>query len=295
MAEFAIMRTEKLKSRRAILGAVLHNTREAMPPNADPKRSNYNFTPDSSQEIMERYSALLPQKVRKDAVHAVEVIATASPDWFNGPKKGDIGAFGEATMKWCNRFFGKDNVISVTIHIDEMTPHIHVIAMPLVNGKLNAKALLGGSKYRMREIQDDFYAAVGKPLGMERGVILDKPKRHTMPREIGRIVKELEAERAALAADRKALETERAAILTDKKTLATEWAELNQAKKAMFTETMKGTLGAKFQEYGLDSAEGIADYWRAFGEAFSLAQERRQARAKNNRTLKHTAEPKRTR
>lgn len=302
MPEYAIMRMEKLKSRRALLGAIQHNTRDVCPLNADAAQSPKNLIDGTTQEVMKRYSLRLPKKVRKDAVHAIEVIATASEDWFKTPeeggKDGDIGDFANATIRWAEGFFGAKNVLSTTIHMDEKTPHIHILAMPLVNGKLNAKALIGGSKYRMRELQDEFYAAVGKPLGMERGVVRDDPKRHTKPREVGRLIKELEAERVALAVDRQALETERAIVQADKKALELDKAELNKAKKAMFTETMQGALGAKFAKYGLDSADGITDYWQAFGEAFSLAKERRREREAERaqaRTLKHTAEPKRTR
>lgn len=279
MPQYAIMRMEKLKSRRAILGAVEHNSREHMPANADPSRSRDNFFEGSSQAVMERYTALLPAKVRKDAVHAIEIVATASPDWFAGKGTDAQMAFYESTIAWASRFFGPENVISTAVHLDEKTPHVHLIAMPLVKGKLNAKALIGGSKYRMRELQDDFFKKVGKPLGMERGVVLEDSKRHTKPREIGRIIKELEAERSALLADREALKT--------------EWAELNQAKKEMFTDTMKGALGAKFQEYGLATMDGIADYWRAFGETLRNLQASRKKG--KNQTMNHTAEPKRTR
>ena len=36
-------------------------------------------------------------------------------------------------------------------------------------GKLNCRALLGGSRYRLSELQDDFAAAMA-PLGLERGI-----------------------------------------------------------------------------------------------------------------------------
>ena len=50
-------------------------------------------------------------------------------------------------------------------------------------GKLNCRALLGGSRYRLSELQDDFAAAM-KPLGLERGIKGSKAK-HTEVRKSG--------------------------------------------------------------------------------------------------------------
>ncbi|MCY7284793.1 MAG: DUF3991 domain-containing protein, partial [Cyanobacteria bacterium CAN_BIN43] len=58
------------------------------------------------------------------------------------------------------------------------TPHIHAYMVPLdEKGKLNCRALLGGSRYRLSELQDDFAQAMAI-LGLERGIKGSKAK-HT--------------------------------------------------------------------------------------------------------------------
>jgi hypothetical protein len=48
-------------------------------------------------------------------------------------------------------------------------------------GKLNCRALFGGSRYRLSELQDDFALAM-KPLGLERGIKGSRAK-HTEVRK----------------------------------------------------------------------------------------------------------------
>jgi hypothetical protein len=159
------MRMEKVKSRAGLVGRLKHNTREHITANIDTDRSSLNLTKGGSvSEVMARYSEMLPDKVRKNAVCAVEIMMTASPDfsgsWEEYLKKCD---------EWASGLFGKENVLSVAHHLDETTPHTQVIVMPLKDGKLNAKHFIGGSRDRMTELQNDFHEMVGKPAGLERG------------------------------------------------------------------------------------------------------------------------------
>lgn len=263
MSAYAIMRMVKLKSRRALVGAAQHNTREHMPQNADPARKSLNYSPQTSQEILERYSALLPAKVRKDAVHAVELVFTASPEWFGGSSDKTQTAFYKGVGAWASKLFGEENILSAVVHMDEKTPHVHVIAMPLVKGKLNAKKLIGGSKFRMRELQDDFFKSVGKALGMERGVVREEPKRHTKPRELARLEKELRDGLAALAADR---------------------ADFEKIKKDFNAELYKGmnaNMKGVYERYGLqveDSGLVMASFEKALKEAAALKKDRTQSK-----------------
>jgi hypothetical protein len=162
---YCVMRMAKIKSRVSLLRSALHNTRERTPPNADRARSGDNLTSGgSAADVMDRYSRMLPQKVRKNAVHAVEIVMTASPDFA-----GDWTAYEKDCRRWVAGVFGEKNVLHAACHRDESTPHVHMLVMPLKDGTLNAKHFIGGSRDRMTELQDDFYEKVGKPLDLERG------------------------------------------------------------------------------------------------------------------------------
>lgn len=191
---YAILRIEKLKSRVSLGGALRHNYRDIIPPNADPEKTKDNITDKkTTQEVLQEYSKMLPEKVRKNAVHALEFVITASPEFFKKNSRKELVKYFRDSEKWVGEIIGSDNIISSTLHMDEKTPHIHFLAMPLVNGKLNAREIIGGSKHRMRELQDDFYKKVGMLSDLARGVSHDR-RRHTSPKEFGRIMAEKEAE-----------------------------------------------------------------------------------------------------
>lgn len=71
----------------------------------------------------------------------------------------------------CTEFFaeryGKENVVSAVVHLDESTPHFHFNLMPVTGGRLCAKELF--DRTALRELQTDFYEVVGKKYGLKRG------------------------------------------------------------------------------------------------------------------------------
>ena len=71
----------------------------------------------------------------------------------------------------CTDFFSerydKENVVSAVVHLDESTPHLHFNLMPVTDGRLCAKELF--DRTALRDLQTDFYEAVGKKYGLERG------------------------------------------------------------------------------------------------------------------------------
>jgi FtsZ-binding cell division protein ZapB len=83
----------------------------------------------------------------------------------------NIDAWAKNNYQWlCDNFGGKENVISAVLHVDERTPHIHAIVIPMdEKGKLNYRKYLGGSKYRLSEIQDSYHEQVGELHNLQRG------------------------------------------------------------------------------------------------------------------------------
>lgn len=75
-------------------------------------------------------------------------------------------------MKWLEaNFGGADNVVYAILHLDERPPHIHAIVIPLdEKGKRNYTKYLGGSKYRLSELQDSYYPEVGQNHQLDRGM-----------------------------------------------------------------------------------------------------------------------------
>ena len=177
MAQFAIMRVKKLKSGAAVKGMAKHNFRSINTPNANSALTSQNDHRACTDvfETMDKYKSLLPKKVRKDAVHALDYLITTSPE----ATKEDNRIAIEEGIKWVEARHGKENILLSSIHLDETTPHVHVLAMPLRNGKLNAKHFVGGSKHRMSELQDEYFACVENKTNLARGIKGSKAKHQT--------------------------------------------------------------------------------------------------------------------
>lgn len=177
---FAVLRIQKLKTWGAIAGSGKHNQRERDTPNADASRTAQNTmligSPDkSSVDAVKK--AIGNQRIRSNAVLGVEMLLSASPDYFrpDAPEKAGtyeperLQAWTQTATQWLQERYGS-RVISATLHLDEVTPHIHALLVPLDDkGKLNCRALFGGSKHTLSLLQTDYAQAVAG-IGIERGI-----------------------------------------------------------------------------------------------------------------------------
>ncbi len=181
---YAIVRIAKLKQAN-IAGSGMHVSRGRSTPNADLSLLEENQTlihyDDQHlplKEVVHQKIHSVPQqrKIRTDAVYAVEILLTASPEYFrpDDPSKyGDYQAdkladWTEASVKWLKTEYG-DRIVRAELHLDEATPHIHAYLVPTdENGQLNCKKIFGG-RAKMFAFQDS-YAAATQHLGLERGV-----------------------------------------------------------------------------------------------------------------------------
>ena len=59
-------------------------------------------------------------------------------------------------------------VVAEWVHLDERSPHLHAVVVPLHEGRLNARHFFGGAK-KLEALQDEF-ASLMQPLGLVRGV-----------------------------------------------------------------------------------------------------------------------------
>lgn len=168
MAEpFAILRIAKLKTIGNIAAAIAHNERKMEVPNADPS-ADFFVDDDyhaSAEEISDELSKM---KVRKNAVLAHHVVLTASPEFFKNAEAEEIQAFAAAAEEFLKQEWGKENIKNLTLHLDESTPHLHAICLPVINGKLNAKHITG-DRTKMKGLQDRFHAKVSS-MGLRRGI-----------------------------------------------------------------------------------------------------------------------------
>ncbi|MFY0675723.1 MAG: plasmid recombination protein [Neptuniibacter sp.] len=179
----AILRIQKIKSHGSIAASGNHVQRLTETPNSNPELRHLNSTPVGSGDLLADYKAKLGDiQVRKNNVLLVENMLSVSPKYFddgNGgidPKRAK--AWERQTTYFAKKEYG-DNLVSLTFHYDETTPHAHAHVIPIdkdknPDGKLNAKKYFG-AKHKLSKLQDR-YADAMKPLGIERGVKGSKAK-----------------------------------------------------------------------------------------------------------------------
>lgn len=177
------MRLNKLKSLSSLSGITRHDReRERLPYREHPEQTpdNYHLRPSGlyspEESLSDRWKKRVgDQKIRKNAVYSYEIILSFSPSATSSIPV-DSWAFDSA--RWLSAAFGgKENVLDISVHMDEKTPHIHAVVVPLdKSGKLNAKHFTG-SRQQLSELQDS-YADAMKPYGLSRGTkFYETPKK----------------------------------------------------------------------------------------------------------------------
>lgn len=182
----AVCRIAKLKSIGGMSGSEKHTSRDRETLNADPDVSNIRLIGGANDPDLETLvrDKIGDQTIRSDAVLAVEMLLSASPEYFRPDNPSAAGTydqkrledFTDVTTQWLREQY-KDKVVRAELHLDEATPHIHAYIVPLKeDGKLSCKALFGG-RQKLSQLQDSFASAVSH-LGIERGV-KGSPAQHT--------------------------------------------------------------------------------------------------------------------
>lgn len=180
MAEaFAILRTKKLKTPGNVAGSASHIERTRPTHNADPSVANewLEGGPGMYARAKELWDAM-PRK-RSDAVHAFEVLLTASPEAFQNGM--DIEAWKARSMTWLRQQFKGATIVGACLHLDETTPHIQAIIVPTDRKpdgslQLNCKKYLG-SAAKLSAMQTSYAKSVAG-LGLQRG-LQGSQARHT--------------------------------------------------------------------------------------------------------------------
>lgn len=174
---YAIMRHQKVKSWGEVAAMAGHHSRSRATPNANPAVPN-RWLVGSGDVVRDVRHIVGDRKLRANGVLAVEVVMTASPNFFRPDAPGVAGAydadrlrgFEEQALAWLNHTFGASNIASVVTHLDEASPHLHACVVPIDShtGRLSASKWLDGAK-RLSALQDSF-AEFCRPLGLSRGI-----------------------------------------------------------------------------------------------------------------------------
>ncbi|MBW8191941.1 plasmid recombination protein [Neiella marina] len=182
-SSFAILRLAKIKTFGALAACSAHIGRHRNTPNANSGKAHLNRVRIGSgnitHDVKQHIASKGIQKLRSNGVLAVELVLTFSPEWlktsdgqrYRARASQDLREWEKANLTWLRQTFG-DRVVSYFLHMDERTPHVHVLLVPTyekATGKfgMSARRLFGG-KQKLSELQSS-YAAAMKNLGLHRG------------------------------------------------------------------------------------------------------------------------------
>lgn len=250
---YAVYHTEKGTSNSGGIGNHIDRKKghEYSYQHADPERTHLNQVyrvhqdrqnlPLSSaidERIKEAYKG--KRAIRKDAVKFTTHILTGSHEDM---KK--IFADKEKAKEWINenykfiaKEFGKENIVRFSLHLDEKTPHIHAVTVPMTaDGRLSAKEVIG-NRTTMRDRQDR-YAQQMQKFGLERGIRSTGIKHENAREYYARMEKTLEQGNQIddLTAKKKVLGVE---VSTDKdKTIENYKSALKRLKTAQISAERK--------------------------------------------------------
>lgn len=196
---YAVLHLEKASG--ADTGMSMHIERTISPANADPLRTHLNkeliMFPEGvesrSQAIQHRIdNAGISRKISKTQVRAIRILLTGSPDQMKEIESaGRLENWCNDNIEWLNRTYGKANIVSAVLHLDESTPHLHATIVPITTGerrKAKQEQSTPKKKYnkkstgtvrlcaddimtriKLKEYQNSYSEAMSK-YGLERGI-----------------------------------------------------------------------------------------------------------------------------
>lgn len=155
-------------------------------PDIDLSRTSDNFhiiTP------MQKYYAEIQQlitaaqcRTRKDSVRFVDTLIAASPEFFEDKSKKEILSYYTHACRFMEERIGKQNIISAVVHMDEKTPHMHLVFVPLTSdNRLSARDIIGNRR-QLVAWQDDFWKHMSQRYPqLERGESASETGRTHIP------------------------------------------------------------------------------------------------------------------
>lgn len=147
-----VINVKKVKNEIAIKKIGDHNLRQQFSENVDQDRTSQNLYLIGSADMnvnQEVRNKLEGVKYRKDANRVINLVFSASHEEM---AKIDSVAWSKEITKFCEEKFGKENMLYSVLHRDELTDHLHISFVPLVDKKLRSNVYFDGpakiSKFR---------------------------------------------------------------------------------------------------------------------------------------------------
>ena len=244
-----------------------HIERTIHPKNADPTRTHLNReliqfpegVTNRTQAIQHRLdTAGLKRKIANNQVRAIRILLTGThEDMMQIEKNGKLEDWCQDNIEWLRKTYGIDNVVSVVLHMDESTPHLHATVVPIVQTERQRKKKEQKVKrtYRKKSpaprlCADDVmsranlkryqntYAEVMQKYGLQRGIEGSEAQHistHEYYRSLMAQGKDIQEDVEALLKQKEQAEQELSKIKSEKKT-----EELKNTAAKTATTALKG-------------------------------------------------------
>ena len=193
---YAIIRNEKLTRAKA-MGAYRHNERKAKNhsnKNIDSSKTELNYYIKKNElsyikefdRIKERYN--LKGQIRSNSIIMCEMVFTSDQKFFDEIGYNESKRYFQESYNFiCNyKNLGEENIISAVIHMDEDTPHMHLLFIPVVHttdkqgnkiDKICSRDFWKG-KNSYRDLQNAYFNHISeKGFKLERGELVEETNR----------------------------------------------------------------------------------------------------------------------
>jgi len=206
-----------IKSEAGLRAAEVHNSRlEPLlhaEPGAPPPRhliGSGRLVADTRRML--RAVGIDPDRPRSNGVLAFEAILTASPAFYEhgtpAEREERLAKWIEAQVAWATKRYGPHRIVSLVLHLDELTPHMHLVVLPLeckpdkrrrnrsVRWGLAGRTISGPGRY---DAVQTHYAKAMAPFGLRRGEEKSGQKHRPVRAYLAELREKLEAAEQALA------------------------------------------------------------------------------------------------
>lgn len=95
--------------------------------------SEAGFSRRKDDEVVKKKKT---RKIKDNAVIALCFVCTSDEETMKKlEKEGKLDAWIKKNIEWFQREFGKENVVSAMLHVDETTPHLHITVVPITTAE----------------------------------------------------------------------------------------------------------------------------------------------------------------
>ena len=312
MANFVVLHMEK--GQGADTKMSMHIERDFIAGNVDASRVKNDKeliafpegVTNRSEAIEHRINtAGISRKVGKNQVHVIRVLMSASPEAMQSiQEEGRLDDWCQASVGWLQDTFGKENVVSAVLHMDESTPHIHASLVPITTAerrkkkkeedvkrhykkksatvRLSADDIMARDKLKQYQTS---YARAMASFGLERGID-GSEARHVGTKEY---YTQLNRENASLQKEIAELQSQKSTLEND---IEKEKLDFDKQKQELEQQISKLNINKQGKEALLERLNGITTLFgkSKVQQTLELTQQENAKLNQQIETLKSTVE-----